>query len=103
MARVRKIKEPETEREEEKPDSSELQHEREQRIIARYKEKATTPQKAIRAHCVECMGGAVGMVADCTSSDCALHPFRMGKNPFRKKRSDTGVPKRRRTRLRLAS
>lgn len=52
----------------------------EDRIIATYKEKVTNPLTAIRAMCVECMGGGVHDVAECVSVKCALHPFRMGKN-----------------------
>lgn len=52
----------------------------ETRIIASYKEKITNPLTAIRAMCVECMGGAPRLVAECPSNNCALHPFRMGKN-----------------------
>lgn len=51
-------------------------------IILRYKEAATTPKKAIRAHCIECMGGMMAEVNRCTSHDCALYPFRLGTNPF---------------------
>lgn len=49
-------------------------------VIAKYKKKIKNPMTAIRAHCVECMGGQVKSVADCTSPGCALYPFRMGKN-----------------------
>lgn len=52
----------------------------EDRIIATYKSKITNPLTAIRAMCVECMGGGVKEVGECTSTKCALHPFRMGKN-----------------------
>lgn len=54
------------------------------RIIATYKEKATTPKNAIRAACVTCMGGMIAEVARCTSEGCPLYPFRMGKNPYHK-------------------
>lgn len=50
-------------------------------IIARYKEKVVNRKSAIRAHCVECMGGSVGEIARCTSYDCALWHYRMGDNP----------------------
>lgn len=46
--------------------------------------KRTNPVKAIREACIECMGGHPYMVKDCTVAVCALHDFRMGKNPFRK-------------------
>lgn len=52
-------------------------------IILKYREKAVNRKSAIRAHCVECMGGYIGEIAHCTSeSSCALWPFRMGENPF---------------------
>lgn len=53
-----------------------------ERIVAEYKAKATTPKNAIRAHCVDCMGGMTAEIRRCTSHDCALYPFRMGENPF---------------------
>jgi hypothetical protein len=52
----------------------------EDRIITSYKERIKNPLTAIRAHCVECMGGAPRWVADCTSPGCSLYGFRMGKN-----------------------
>jgi len=42
-----------------------------------------TPVKAIRAFCMECMGGSRKAVAECTSLDCKLHSYRMGRNPAR--------------------
>ena len=53
-------------------------------VIARYKERANTPKKAIRAMCIECMGGMIAEVDRCTSKGCALYPFRKGENPFHK-------------------
>ena len=44
-------------------------------------EKITSPLKAIRCFCIECMGGQVTYVKDCTSKTCPLYDFRMGKNP----------------------
>jgi hypothetical protein len=35
--------------------------------------------KAIRAQCVECFGGALLAVKDCSSPKCSLFPYRMGK------------------------
>ena len=52
----------------------------EDRIIASYKDRINNPLTAIRAMCVECMGGGIKEVAECASVKCALHPFRMGKN-----------------------
>lgn len=53
-------------------------------VILRYKERANTPKKAIRAMCIECMGGLIAEVDRCTSKTCALYPFRKGENPFHK-------------------
>lgn len=41
------------------------------------------PIKAIRRHCLRCMGGSAVAVAECVSVECALWPFRTGKNPYR--------------------
>ena len=46
--------------------------------------KTTTPLRAIRRHCIECMGGQVYEVKHCTSPECNLYPYRMGRNPKRK-------------------
>lgn len=53
-----------------------------QRIVQEYTAKANTPKKAIRAKCIECMGGMIAEVGRCTSTSCALFSFRMGENPF---------------------
>lgn len=45
--------------------------------------------KAIRAKCMDCCAGHTALVAECHIESCALHPFRMGKNPFRAKREMT--------------
>jgi hypothetical protein len=44
------------------------------------------PLKAIRAKCLDCVCYQPSLVAECHIETCALHPFRMGKNPFRKHR-----------------
>lgn len=48
-------------------------------------EEIKSPVKAIRAFCIDCMGGAVREVKMCPSKICPLHAFRMGKNPYRKR------------------
>lgn len=53
-----------------------------ERIIAKYRSRAKTPGKAIRAFCVECVGGMVRDVTRCTARKCVLYPFRHGHNPF---------------------
>jgi hypothetical protein len=37
--------------------------------------------QVIRAHCMGCSGGSRSEVARCHLTDCALHPFRFGKDP----------------------
>jgi hypothetical protein len=44
-----------------------------------------SPLKAIREKCLDCNGTAPE-VKLCPCTDCALHPFRFGKNPFNKKK-----------------
>lgn len=51
--------------------------------------KTTSPQKAIRLFCLDCCGGSSNEVKLCTAPNCALYPFRFGKNPFRAKREIT--------------
>ena len=49
----------------------------------------TSPLKAIRAKCLDCCCDQITEVKLCTESDCPLHPFRFGRNPFRTKRELT--------------
>ena len=44
------------------------------------------PVKAIRLKCLDCCCGSYTEVDKCTARQCALYPFRSGKNPFRTKR-----------------
>lgn len=46
----------------------------------------TSPLKAIRAKCLDCSVYDYSEVRNCYIKKCPLYPFRMGKNPFRKKR-----------------
>jgi hypothetical protein len=39
-----------------------------------------TPLKAIKLHCLECVGFIRSEVLLCTSSKCSLFPYRTGKN-----------------------
>jgi hypothetical protein len=53
-------------------------------------ENSSNPLDAIRKFCIECSGGHT--VKSCPSDGssepmCKLFPFRLGKNPFRKKTS----------------
>lgn len=44
------------------------------------------PMRAIREKCLDCTCQQPVEVKECTVKTCALHPFRMGKNPYRAKR-----------------
>ena len=44
----------------------------------------TSPLKAIRAYCLDCTCNQIAEVRACEIANCPLHPFRFGKNPFRK-------------------
>lgn len=48
-----------------------------------------SPLKAIRANCLQCVGGSAYDVRTCTAKNCYLFPFRFGKNPYTKKREMT--------------
>lgn len=51
------------------------------------------PVKAIREFCLECCGDSPSGVKECTSANCSLHPFRLGRNPYRAKREMTDEQK----------
>jgi hypothetical protein len=44
---------------------------------------------AIRAKCLDCMGGSANEVRLCESGSCPLWPFRMGTDPWLPKRELT--------------
>ncbi|MGB4405572.1 MAG: hypothetical protein WBI82_01770 [Sphaerochaeta sp.] len=48
--------------------------------------KKTSPIKVIRNHCLTCCCGSTKEVKLCPAIECDLHPYRFGKNPFRKPR-----------------
>ena len=50
------------------------------------KTKVLSPSKAIRVKCLECSAWSNEEVKECPATDCALYPFRCGKDPGRKKR-----------------
>ena len=59
-----------------------------ERYIAR---QETNPVKAIREMCIECMGGRGNtgystLIKECVVKVCPLFAFRLGKNPYLKKR-----------------
>lgn len=56
------------------------------RIEAKYRDRATSPLRAIRAFCVLCMGAQPREVKNCTAYDCVLYPMRLGTNPFQKRK-----------------
>lgn len=45
-----------------------------------------SPLKAIKAYCFECSGNQREEVKRCPVMNCELYAFRLGKNPYRKKR-----------------
>ena len=47
------------------------------------------PLSAIRAKCIDCCGDMPSLVRKCHIEACALHPFRMGRNPYRKSQEMT--------------
>ena len=47
--------------------------------------------RVIRAKCLDCSAGNRAEVAACTAVGCALWPYRMGRNPF-KRRDGTDNP-----------
>lgn len=47
--------------------------------------KSDTPIKSIRKHCLECSCNQKGEVLNCQIKDCPLYPYRLGKNPNRKR------------------
>lgn len=55
-------------------------------------EAITTPLNAIKIKCLDCSCGSSKEVRLCPVSDCVLFPFRMGKNPFRKKSVEKRLP-----------
>lgn len=53
-------------------------------------EQRTSPLKAIKQYCrTQCCCDDMDSWKNCQIEDCQLHPFRLGKNPFRKKRKMT--------------
>lgn len=52
-------------------------------VVNKYKSKIKNRATAIRAMCIQCMGGSLAGVRNCPSVTCTLHPFRMGKDPLR--------------------
>lgn len=45
--------------------------------------KKLTPMKAIRTKCLDCSNEQPSEVRRCLVTDCALYPYRFGRNPKR--------------------
>lgn len=45
----------------------------------------TSTMRAIRLKCMDCSAYQLNEINECNIVTCPLHPFRMGKNPFRKR------------------
>ncbi len=58
-----------------------------------------SPLRALRLNCLDCCNGSAQEVRLCTAVDCPSWPFRMGKNPWRRK---PGQEERAALRARLA-
>ena len=58
---------------------------------------AQKPMQAIRQKCLDCCCGNASEVRKCVATDCALWPFRLASNPFRKRVVLSEEEKRRRT------
>lgn len=52
-------------------------------------ERTTSVLKAIKKHCLDCCCFQRDEVKYCPCTSCNLWPFRLGKNPYRKKRELT--------------
>ena len=50
--------------------------------------KRISATKAIRLKCLDCCCGNPNEVRLCTIPNCPLYPFRFGKDPYRKPRSE---------------
>lgn len=57
-------------------------------------EPKTNPVKVNREKCIDCCCGNMAEVSRCTAANCPLHPWRMGKNPYRKQRERTEEEKK---------
>ena len=44
--------------------------------------QAPSPLKSIRQKCLDCVGGSPNEIRECPSTNCALWPYRMGRNPY---------------------
>ncbi len=56
------------------------------RNVERALARVCNPLTAIRAFCIQCMGGYVNLIPDCPSLKCPLYAYRMGRNPKARER-----------------
>lgn len=56
--------------------------------------KPTSLLACIRARCIDCSGGSPGEARKCISQTCPLWPYRMGKRPAVRRRSELGAAAR---------
>ena len=49
----------------------------------------STPLKAIRLKCLDCSCNSIKEVKLCVIPDCALYPYRFGKNPNIKRKKSS--------------
>lgn len=69
-------------------------------LMEQQKRICQNPVKAIRQKCLDCSGWSQTEVAQCPLTECALYPFRFGKNPFRTKREVKPMSEERKAYLR---
>jgi len=50
--------------------------------------KSHSPVSAIRRKCLDCTCGLLAEISNCPMVDCALWPYRMGRNPFHARARD---------------
>lgn len=60
-------------------------------VERKYKRRIKSPLTGVRSFCVVCQGGSVGLIKDCTTTNCPLWGFRFGKNPFWNRLPDTNI------------
>lgn len=51
--------------------------------------EVNTMKKAIEAKCLDCSCYQPSEVRECVVQTCPLHPFRLGKNPYKRQRQYT--------------
>lgn len=65
----------------------ELEEDSSEVIVENYTgERITSVLKAVKFKCLDCSANQRDEVKYCPCTNCTLWPFRLGKNPYRKKR-----------------